>query len=599
MKELQYPFDAAYLLKKKKYLKRKLKEQKNAVLKKKIAILGGSTTDDVRQMLELFLLNYGIEAEFYESGYNQYYQDAMFPNDELIHFAPDLIYIHTSNRNIKAYPQLSDTEEEVAVKLQSTVEEYITVWEQLTQDYHCPIIQNNMELPDYRLMGNRDASDYRGRIRFISNINEQFYLYAQSHHNFYINDIHYLSASYGLERWTDPFSWYMYKYALNIQAIPYLAYNLANIIKAIYGRNKKAFVLDMDNTLWGGVIGDDGVERIEIGQESALGQAYAEFQEYIKQHKELGIVLNIASKNEMENALSGLKHPSSVLRKEDFICIKANWEPKSNNIAEIAEDLNILPDGIVFVDDNPAERELVRMQMPGIAVPEISTVENYIREIDRQGYFEVTNLSEDDRGRNRMYQENARRNEAKREFQDYREYLLSLKMQGEIRPFEKLYFSRITQLINKSNQFNLTTRRFTQNEIEEIASHDKYITLYGRLSDKFGDNGIVSVVIGQKKENVCHIIEWLMSCRVLKRDMEMAMMDGLVERCRQEGIDKVRGYYYPTAKNKMVKNFYYEMGFEKIAEDAEGNSQWQLTVKDYNRKNKVICIKENEEHVER
>ena len=146
MKELQYPFDAAYLLKKKKYLKRKLKEQKNAVLKKKIAILGGSTTDDVRQMLELFLLNYGIEAEFYESGYNQYYQDAMFPNDELIHFAPDLIYIHTSNRNIKAYPQLSDTEEEVAVKLQSTVEEYIAVWKQLTQDYHCPIIQNNMEI---------------------------------------------------------------------------------------------------------------------------------------------------------------------------------------------------------------------------------------------------------------------------------------------------------------------------------------------------------------------------------------------------------------------------------------------------------------------
>ena len=494
---------------------------------------------------------------------------------------------------------MSDTEEEVAVKLQSTVEEYIAVWKQLTQDYHCPIIQNNMELPDYRLMGNRDASDYRGRIRFISNINEQFYLYAQSHQNFYINDIHYLSASYGLEQWTDPFSWYMYKYALNIQAIPYLAYNLANIIKAIYGRNKKAFVLDMDNTLWGGVIGDDGVERIEIGQESALGQAYAEFQEYVKQHKELGIVLNIASKNEMENALSGLQHPSSVLRKEDFICIKANWEPKSNNIAEIAEDLNILPDGIVFVDDNPAERELVRMQMPAIAVPEISTVENYIREIDRQGYFEVTNLSADDRGRNRMYQENARRNEAKREFQDYREYLLSLKMQGEIRPFEKLYFSRIAQLINKSNQFNLTTRRFTQNEIEEIASHDKYITLYGRLSDKFGDNGIVSVAIGQKKENVCHIIEWLMSCRVLKRDMEMAMMDGLVERCRQEGIDKVRGYYYPTAKNKMVKNFYYEMGFEKIAEDAEGNSQWQLTVKDYNRKNKVICIKENEEHVER
>lgn len=598
MLTLEYPFDCDYIIKKKRSIKRQLlKEiQETKTIKKKIAILGGSTTKDIKDCLELFLLNEGIESIFYESEYNQYFQDAMFPNSELEKFDPDIIYIHTSNRNISDFPEITDSIETIEEKLNKLYLHFEGIWERLRKLYACPIIQNNMELPYYRIMGNKEASDFRGRINFIERINEKFYTYAREHENFYINDIHYLSACYGLDQWSDPFYWHMYKYALCVPAIPVLASNIAHLIKAIYGKNKKAFVLDLDNTLWGGVIGDDGVELLEIGQETSLGQAYHEFQKYIKAQKDMGVLLNICSKNEEENAVAGLNHPDSILKPEDFIVIKANWKPKSQNLAEIAEELNLLPESLVFVDDNPAEREIVKQQMEMVAVPDISTVEYYIKEIDRHGYFEITNLSADDLERNQMYKANAERAKIRASFENYTEYLLSLKMNAVIRSFKIVYLSRIAQLTNKSNQFNLTTKRYSQIEIERIARDESYITLYGKLEDKFGDNGIVSIVIGKIKENICHIDLWLMSCRVLKREMEFAMMDEFVRKCRQNKhkIKEIKGYYYPTAKNKMVENFYELQGFIKESEDIEGNTVWRLAIENYENKNHVILIENSE-----
>lgn len=592
MRELEYPFDADWILKKKKSIKRELlSREDSAFLEKRIAILGGSTTNDIKNILELFLLNNGIKPVFYESEYNQFYEDGMFPNPALEEFAPDVVYIHTSNRNITEYPVMADTREMVKGKLDSVLKKFEGLWQHITDTYHCPIIQNNFEMPFYRLLGNRDASDYRGRVNFILRLNLAFGEYADSHSNFYIHDINFESASYGLDKWADPFYWHMYKYAMCVPAIPYVSFNIANMIKSIFGKNKKALNLDLDNTLWGGIIGDDGADKIEIGQETSLGQTYAEFQEYIKQQKEIGVLLTVNSKNDETVALTGFERPDSILKREDFMVFKANWEPKSHNLIATAQELNLLPESFVFVDDNPAEREIIRQQMQGAAIPELDSVEHYIQVLDKSGFFEVTNLSEDDRKRNQMYQENEMRKQAQAAYTDYGEYLTSLEMKGTIKEFEPVYLSRISQLTNKSNQFNLTTKRYSQTEIEEAASDPMQITLYGKLEDKFGDNGVVSVVIGKRQEDTLHIDLWLMSCRVLKRDMEYAMMDELVNKCQQAGITRVIGYYYPTAKNGMVKEFYALQGFTKISGDESGNTVWEYLIPPvYNKKNKVIKV---------
>ncbi len=601
MRELEYPFDAGYLLKKSKRIKRTLLEQTAAdgtpvtFLKKRIAVLGGSTTHDIIRMLELFLLNYGIEPEFYESEYAQYWQDAMFDNEELVQFHPDLIYIHTTGRNITFFPDMEDSLQGIEDKLEAQMNHFRVMWEKLENTYHCPVIQNNFEFPFYRILGNRDSYDPHGKTAFIQRLNMEFARYAAQQEHFYIYDIQYESAAFGLDRWTDPSYWHMYKYAMSMQAIPDFAFHLSHIIKAVFGKNKKAFVLDLDNTLWGGIVGDDGPENLEIGQETSMGQVYQEFQGYLKEHKKIGVLLNVDSKNEEENALAGLKHPEGILKPEDFIVIKANWLPKSQNLTEIASELNIGRDALVFVDDNPAEREIIRQHVPETAVPEMTdgdqvNPDQFIRILDKNAYFEVVTLSEDDKHRNEMYKANAMRKEQEESFGNYSDFLKSLEMEAVIRGFEPVYYSRIAQLTNKSNQFNLTTKRMTQAEVEQMAQDPGYITLYGKLKDKFGDNGVVSLVIGKKNGDTLELILWLMSCRVLKRDMEQAMLDTLVWQSRESGIRKLHGYYYKTTKNAMVKDFYGAMGFQKLSE-KDGDSEWEYVIPEkYENKNLVIDV---------
>ncbi len=592
MKCLEYPFAGEELLRRKKRIKKELLADGSVRIPKRIAILGGSTTNDIRLMLELFLLDYGIAPEFYESEYNQYYEEAMFPGAELQEFAPDIIYLHTSYHNITAFPQLADTPEQIEAMLQAEYGRYCGMWDALAQRFGCIVIQNNFEYPHYRLLGNMDASDRHGKVNFVTRLNCLFYDYAGTHENFYIHDINYLSAVYGLDRWADSFSWHMYKYCCNVSAIPEFAFSLAKIIKALYGKNKKGYVLDLDNTLWGGIVGDDGPENIEVGQETSMGQVYQEFQAYLKEQKQLGVLLNIDSKNEYENAVAGLEHPGGVLKKEDFIAIRANWEPKDKNLTDIAAELSLLPESLVFVDDNPAERAIVSAQVPGVAAPEMGTVENYIRVLDRSGFFEATGISADDLKRNAMYRENAQRTALQASFADYGEYLRSLMMKAEIRPFAPAWLARIAQLTNKSNQFNLTTKRYSQAEIAAVAADPAYLTLYGKLEDRFGDNGVVSVVIGRQEGDVLFLDLWIMSCRVLKRDMECAMMDALAQRAGERGIRTIYGFYYPTAKNKMVRDFYGERGFSRVSQDAAGNTKWELSLAVYRPQNTVIQVED-------
>ncbi len=588
---LKYPFDSQMILKKRRKIKKELQESGVAFIHKKIAILGGSTTHDIKEILELFLLDAGISGEFYESEFGQYWQDAMFGSAELDQFEPDIVFIHTSIRNITAFPPVQSTQKEADALLDAEYNKFQVMWDKLKERWDPIIIQNNFEMPYYRILGNRDAYDHRGKTNFVTRLNQKFYKYAAAHPTFYINDIQYFSADYGLSKYADPLYWHMYKYSMCLDAIPEFAFNLAAIIKSIYGKNKKALALDLDNTLWGGVVGDDGVEGIEIGHETSMGQVYSEFQSYVKELSQIGITLNVNSKNERENALAGLNHPEGTLRPDDFIVIKANWNTKDRNLSEIASELNIAADSIVFVDDNPAEREIVKQSFPDVSVPQMCAPESYIRTIDRSRFFEVTQLSADDIKRNDMYRANVLRASEMQSYADYDQYLHSLEMHALIRDFESVYIPRIAQLTNKSNQFNLTTWRISNAEMEEIAKADKYIRLFGKLSDKYGDNGVVTVIIGEKDGDVLHIRLWLMSCRVLKRNMEHAMLDALVAQAASQSITQIVGYYYKTAKNNMVRDFYGTMGFDKVSEDGD-DSVWSLQIANYENQNTVIEVED-------
>ncbi len=589
MEILQYPLDGQTLLRKKLKLKKELSVRPE-LIEKRIAVLGGSTTNEVVDQLELFLLDYGIKPVFYQSEYAQYWQDAMFGNPELDAFAPDVVYIHTNWRNVTAFPTTQSSKEESDRFLAEQFTHFSTMWEKIAERYRCPIIQNNFDRPNYRLLGNSDISDHRGRSNFLFRLNQLFYDYADTHNGFYINDIDYLSAAYGLETWGNPLYWNMYKYFLCLDAIPLLAKSVADIIKSIYGKNKKVLVLDLDNTLWGGVVGDDGVEGIQVGPEVPMGQIYSEFQRYVKDLKSIGVLLAVNSKNDEANALAGLNHPDGVLRPDDFVNIKANWDNKDRNMVQIASELNLGADSFVFADDNPTEREIMKRAELGVAVPVMDKVENYIRTIDRGGYFEVTSLSSDDLVRVRMYQENAKRQVLEKSVGSYDEFLESLEMKATIRRFEPIYINRIAQLTNKSNQFNLTTLRCSESDITAMADSPDWLCLYGKLEDKFGDNGVVSVISGEKQGAELHMRLWLMSCRVLKRGMEDAMLDTLVSDAKAQGMEAIVGYYYPTPKNGMVKDFYRNMGFALVSEEENGSTTWRLALDGYVPKGPHIQI---------
>lgn len=568
MTPFDYPYDCDVILQKKRRLRRELLTQ-SGLIPKKIAILSGSTIGEIKPILELFLLHHGIQPEFYEGEYARYYENAVFDDGSLRAFAPDIIYVHTTVQNLSGLPCPADSDVEAEEKLAAEVLRWQSFWDACCS-MGAIVIQNNFEFPNVRVMGSFEAVDRRGAVRFVRRMNEALARYAEAHRGFLVNDINYLAAELGLDHWFSPTMWYAYQYALDLSAVPALCASIANIIKSLYGKNKKSIACDLDNTLWGGVIGDDGVQGIQLGEESPSGRAFTALQRYLKLVSQTGVLLNVNSKNEAEIAKSGFSRPESVLHEEDFICFTANWQPKDENLAQMASQLNLLPESFVFLDDNPAEREIVRRRFPQTAVPELTEPEHYVRTLARSGYFEVTSLSADDKKRSEMYRENAQRAQAQAAFSDYSHYLRSLEMKAVIAPFDTAHAARITQLMNKTNQFNLTTRRYTDAEVSACMSDGNTLTLYASLADRFGDNGIVSALIGRVQDGILTIEEWVMSCRVFKRDLELAVFDALIAYCRTHNITSIEGDYLPTAKNAYVRTLYPTLGFSQTAESEEG-----------------------------
>jgi FkbH-like protein len=572
------PFADVDILRQRHTLKKELLKRTNGI-QIRIAILGGSTTMEVRNTLELFLLAAGIRPVFYESGYNRYYEDVQFENPDLWNFKPDVVFIHTTWRNVSEFPELMESAGLVEKRVRGEMVRFESMWEELHTRLGTVVIQNNFDLPRLRPLGNLEASEPFARVNFLLRLNAEFASYARNHSGFLINDILYLSAQVGLSAWYDDSYWYSFHMALSPIATVALARNVAALVRSLYGKSKKCLVLDLDNTLWGGVIGDDGLQNLILGRDHPVGEAFLTFQRYVKDLQRRGVILAICSKNNAENAKEGFSHPDSLLKLDDFSAFRANWDPKPENIRAIAAELNIGLDALVFVDDNPVERALVAEQLPEVAVPDVgSDVSCFADVLEHERYFEVEKVVQDDMNRSAYYSSNAQRNAYQSGFGDYGEFLASLGMTAEIAPFCPVYVERITQLVNKTNQFNLTTRRYTSAEIEASGNDPSFITLYGRLADKFGDNGLVSVLIGRIVETTVELDLWLMSCRVLKREMEFAMFDALVEQCDARGIRRILGSYVPSKKNSMVAGHYASLGFTRVDGSSSDREAWQYEI---------------------
>jgi FkbH-like protein len=369
------------------------------------------------------------------------------------------------------------------------------------------------------------------------------------------------------------------------QMAPIFGELLARVIGAQRGLSKKCLVLDLDNTLWGGVVGDDGPEGIVLGEGSAAGEAYLAVQRYAKQLRDRGVVLAVCSKNDPSIAETTFReHPEMLLRPSDIAVFMANWDDKASNLPKIAERLNLGIDSLVFMDDNPAERARVREGLPMVAVPELpDDAAQYVRCLADAGYFESIAFTADDAQRAQQYTENASREALRASAQNLEAFLDGLRMKVVFGPFQSVDLQRVTQLINKTNQFNLTTKRYTQHEISEFASAQDGLTLQFRLLDRFGDNGLVSAMILRpvaEEPDVLEVDTWVMSCRVFARQLELEAMNIVVEESRRRGIRALRARYVPTARNSVVKDLYATLGFLQI-EDSDRSTYWRLKLGEY------------------
>lgn len=574
---ISIPFAAADALRAPGRIRRQFSDAKNTQVR--IALLGGSTTSELSVMLELAALANGYQAAIHESDYGAWFEAATVDSEGLARFAPQFVVFHTSWRSLRSLPEPSDTEQDLKRRVVEEIDRLRVAWDGARKVSSALIIQNNFDFPPIRMLGNLDGTHPSGAIRFIRSLNEALSSAISETSGVVLNDISFLqSASAGV--WSEPSRWFAYKLAHSAEAHLAIARSILASIRANTVGPKKCLVLDLDNTLWGGVIGDDGVDRIALGRETAVAEAFTAFQEYCLALSKRGVLLAVCSKNDDAVARLGLNHPDAVLRESHFAAIRANWMPKHENIRSIAEELNLGIDSFVFVDDNPAERALVAAQLPAVAVPEVgSDVTQYAAILDAGRYFDSASLSAEDLNRAALYVGNSTRSAQQSQFASYEEYLSSLEMVARIGAYREPYLERIAQLVNKTNQFNLTTRRYSIAEVHQMVSDPDVVTLYGRLIDRFGDNGLVTLVSARRVDDSLEILDWLMSCRVLKRTMEAAMLAVLLERARNDGVRSIRGRYIPTAKNSMVADHYSKLGFVLIDSHVDGSTTWELDVR--------------------
>lgn len=535
----------------------------------KVAILSNASTEMVTSALPATALRHHLPLRVSTPSFGLFAQEAIDPTSETNTEGNDFVVLALDHRAFDFQPMFGDQ-----AGAHRRLDDALTTWRSLVDSVRtnsgATVVVQTIAAPSSAYFGNLEAQVV-GTVRwFVEKFNER--LYADRLPGTLLFDLASLAASVGAGNWHDPVQWALGKFPFAHRAVPLYAEHLARVLMAAKGKSRKCLVLDLDNTLWGGVIGDDGLSGIVLGQGSPVGEAYQSIQAMALRLRARGIVLAVCSKNDEAVARSAFReHPEMLLREEHIAVFQANWNDKASNLRAIAESLNLGIDALVLLDDNPAERQLVRLELPMVSVPELPEAPEYFPEtLLAAGYFESVGFTEEDRQRAEQYQANAARAAVLSTTSDLGYYLESLQMEATIAPFDAIGRGRIAQLINKTNQFNLTARRYTEADVEAFEVDPEVLTLQIRLKDRFGDNGMISVVICVPEQPRCWRIDtWLMSCRVLKRGLEQAILNTIMALARKHGIIKVVGEYQATAKNGMVRDHYERLGFSKLSEDGE------------------------------
>ena len=556
----------------------------------KVAILGDTATQLLVTAIKGEAIDRGFSLDLFEGEYSQVERQLMDPTSELYEFDADIIVVFQSTHKLGEYHSTLPVESQ-SILAEERLSFVSTLCENPSFANKKLIYFNYPEIEDtvFGSYANKVESSFSYQVR---KLNFELMNLSRQYPNLFICDIVGLQNLFGRQFMFAPNVYMTTEMVLSVNALPYVASRVVDIIAAIKGQFKKCLILDLDNTVWGGVIGDDGLEGIELGHGLGIGKAFTEFQMWIKKLKQRGVIICVASKNNEETAKEPFeKHPDMILKLDDIAVFQANWETKVDNIRTIQGILNIGYDSMVFLDDNPFERNIVRENIPGITVPELpEDPAMYLEYLYSLNLFETASYSNADKDRTKQYQVEAKRVSLSKTFTNEADFLKSLNMISTVSGFTKFNTPRVAQLSQRSNQFNLRTVRYTEADIESMAQNPDVIDLSFTLEDKFGDNGLIAVIIMKKQdEETLFVDTWFMSCRVLKRGMENFTLNTMVEYAKAKGYKRIVGEYIPSLKNKMVEMHYPNLGFAKM--ESEPN-RYVLDLTSYAPKECYITKKE-------
>lgn len=567
-------------------LTRNLKKDFSGLKRIKLAVLGDSATQLLCQALRGMGYDQGLNLEIWEAAFDQVEGQVLDPGSTLYTFAPDIVLIfHSTHKLLGKYDKIKGEQQTLAEQELTAIQNiYTTISSRLKANV---IFYNYPEIDD-AVFGNYTNKVESSFLFQLRRLNYELMIMASQNAGLFICDMSSVQNIYGRNQLFNVPVYIATEMVLSIDLLPAVADKTVSLIGSMYGRINKCMVLDLDNTLWGGVIGDDGMENIQIGS-LGIGKAFTQFQHWLKKLKDRGIILVVCSKNTESVAKEPFeKHPDMVLRLDDIAVFIANWENKVDNIRRIQNILNIGYDSMVFIDDNPFERNMIRENVPGITVPEMpEDPANYLEYLYSLNLFETVSFSEEDAKRTGQYKVATERALVQKAFASEEAFLESLRMTSQVEPFTKFNIPRVAQLTQRSNQFNLRTVRYTEADIEKMLVIKNIFPFTFTLDDKFGENGLICIVILTKENtNTLFIDTWLMSCRVLKRGMEQFVLNTIAASAVENGFSKLKGEYIPTAKNEMVKDHYKNLGFT-----PEGN-YWVLDLDTYQKKKSYVQNKQ-------
>lgn len=558
----------------------------------KVALLGDTATQLLVTSIKGEAIDRNIALDIYEGEYNQVERQLLDPTSDLYQFDASIVVIFQSTHKLCEHHSLLPTEKQEMVA-EERLSFLASVCENPAFTDKKIIYFNYPEIEDtvFGSYANKVEASFSFQVR---KLNFELMLLSKQYPNLFVCDIAGLQNLFGRQFMFSPNVYMSTEMVLSVNALPYVASRVVDIIGAIRGQFKKCLILDLDNTVWGGVIGDDGLEGIELGHGLGIGKAFTEFQMWVKKLKQRGIIICVASKNNEDTAKEPFeKHPDMVLKLDDIAVFMANWETKVDNIRAIQGILNIAFDSMVFLDDNPFERNMVRENIPGITVPELpEDPGKYLEYLYSLNLFETASYSQADKDRTKQYQVEAKRVSLAKTFANEADFLKSLDMVSTVSGFTKFNTPRVAQLSQRSNQFNLRTIRYTEADITSMAENPDVIDLSFTLEDKFGDNGLIAVIIMKKQDDETLFVDtWFMSCRVLKRGMENFTLNTMVECAKRKGYKRIIGEYLPTPKNKMVEQHYPNLGFA-LSELASEGAKYVLDVDSYQPRECYITKKE-------